>query len=190
MKNEILSYMKERSRYWWTSLIVGVLSIILGVWTFTTPITTLVALTIVFIVSFFISGIIDIIYSIANRKILSGWGWILAGGIIDFLFALLLIAMPLPIVTTIFTYFMGFWILFRSIWTIGMAVDINKYINATELLILGILSLLFAIVYLFSPVFRGVSIVFFISLAFIFYGVFRIYFSLRLRKLNKRINTK
>lgn len=184
MKSKILNYLERESRYWWTSLIVGILAIILSIWCLATPLVTLFTITYIFIIGLILSGIIDIISAVFNRKT-SGWGWTLAGGIIDILLGLLLVTLPLPMVTSILIFLIGFWILFRSIWTIGIAVDLNKYANASFLLVLGILSLLFAVFYLFSPIFNGVAVVSLISIAFLFYGVFRIVLSFKLRKLNK-----
>ena len=186
MKSRILNYLERESRYWWTSLVIGILAIILSIWCLATPLATLITITYVFVIGLILSGVIDIVFAVLNRKI-SGWGWTLAGGIIDILLGLLLMTLPLPMVTSILIFLIGFWILFRSIWTIGIAVDLNKYTNASLLLVLGILSLLFAVFYLFSPVFNGVVVVYLISFAFLFYGIFRIVLSFRLRKLNKEI---
>lgn len=185
MKSEIINYMKNASRNWWTSLVVGILAVILSIWCLFTPVAALIALSYVFVIGFVLSGIFDIVFAISNRKLMYGWGWTLAAGIIDFLFGILLIALPLPVLTIVFVYFVGFWILFRSIWTIGVAVELNHYTKAGWLIAFGILSLLFSIFYLFSPSYNGVALIALASVAFLFYGVFRIYLSLQLRKLNK-----
>jgi len=185
MRTEIFNYLSQRARNWWVSLLVGMLAVVLGIWCLATPMTTLVAITYVFIAGFLVSGILDLVFAISNRQVLAGWGWTLAGGIIDLLFAFLLMCFPLPVVTTILVYFIGFWILFRSIWTIGIASELNNYVNSTWLLVSGILSLLFAIFYLFSPTFNGIFVVALVGIAFLFYGIFRILLSFQLRKINK-----
>lgn len=187
MKNNIMNYVKQESKYWWTSLFIGIFAIVLGVCSICTPERTLATLTYLFVIVFFISGIIDVIFSLSNRKSYFGWGWVLAGGIIDILFAFVLLTLPQPILTVLLVYFVGFWILFRSIWTIGIAAELNNFINATWLLILGIISMIFSIFYIISPIFGGIVIVILVSIAFILYGIFRIYYSFQIRKINKEI---
>lgn len=187
MKREIANYMKRRSKCWWTSLLVGIVAIVLGVWCLMTPANALAAITYTFIVGFILSGIFDIVFSISNKNVYYGWWWTFSGGIIDLLFGLFLAFLPLSFTTTILVYFVGFWILFRSIWTIGIAVELNRYTPTGWLLAFGILSLLFSIFYLFSPSFGSFFIVTLVSIAFLFYGVFRIYYSIQLRNINKAL---
>ncbi|MDR2039922.1 MAG: DUF308 domain-containing protein [Bacteroidales bacterium] len=188
MENLIHS-VKQAVKYWWVSLLVGILALILGIWSIATPDVTLVALTYVFIFAFFISGILEIVFAISNREIHSGWGWTLASGIIDLLFGILLLALPLPLITTILIYFVGFWILFRSIWAIGDSVQLQRFgvKGWGWLLAFAILSIIFSFFFLISPMFGGVFIVAFVSVAFISYGIFRIYLSIKLRSLHKDV---
>lgn len=177
-----------RVRYWWESLIVGMLAILLGIWSLVTPLPALRAVTILFIISFFISGIIDIAFALSNRRIIKGWGWVLTGGIIDLLLALMLLGLPAPAATIVVIYFIGFWILFRSIWAIGSAAELNALgvKGWGWLLALAILSLIFAIVFIFSsPIFGGTVIVAFFATAMIIYGIFRIDLAFQLKRIRE-----
>ena len=49
-------------------------------------------LSVIFSISMLISGIIEIIFSISNRRGISSWGWYLAGGIIDLILGIYLVA--------------------------------------------------------------------------------------------------
>lgn len=190
MKNQlIIESVKEAVRLWWVSLLVGIVAIILGIWTFTTPDRTFVAITYVFILAFFVGGISEIIFSIANRNTLVGWGWSLASGIIDILFAIILLSIPVQIITLLLIYFVGFWIMFHAIWTIGEAVELQRFgvKGWGWLLVFGILSIIFSVMFIFSPMFGGVFIIAFISIALITYGIFRIYLSLMLKSMHKYI---
>lgn len=183
MKTEIKKFAEGGSEYWWTSLIAGMLYILLGIWFIATPASAILALTYVFVIGFFMSGIFDITFALSNRSN-SGWKWPLAGGIIDIVFGFVLIALPQPTITTLLVFFIGFWILFRSIWILGMAFKLNKYENAGWLIILGIILLIFSIAYLFNPTFGGITVLLLASFAFISYGLFRIYYAIRLRSLD------
>ena len=51
--SDLVEQMRGAVRHWWTSLVIGLLAVILGVWCFITPMSTLGALTMLFIVAFF-----------------------------------------------------------------------------------------------------------------------------------------
>lgn len=188
MKNEILETARQAVKNWWVSILIGVLSIALGVWCAFTPDSTLVALTIVFIVAFLISGILEIVFAVTNRG-LEGWGWNLAGGILDLILGILLMALPLPVITIVLVYFVGFWLLIRSVWGIGTASDLSRWRvkGWGWLLALAILGVIASFFFFISPIFGGGMIVWFASLAFVFYGVFRIYLGIWLKSLRDNV---
>lgn len=178
-------------KYWWISLIIGFLAILLGIWSLVTPVSALAALTIVFIVAFFISGIIEIAFAVSNRHIMKGWGWTLTGGIVDILLGVMLMCLPAPMVTVALIYFIGFWIMLRSIWAIGASAELNTLgvRGWGWLLALAILSLIFSIIFIFSsPIFGGVFVVAFFATAMLIYGVFRIYLAFQLKSIKSDIN--
>ena len=88
--SDLVEQMRGAVRHWWTSLVIGLLAVILGVWCFITPMSTLGALTMLFIVAFFASGIFEVVFAVANRH-MHGWGWLLAMAIIGFIFSVVFI---------------------------------------------------------------------------------------------------
>ncbi len=190
MKNQLLNSAKKAVKNWWVSLVIGILSLIVGFWCLLTPDSTLVALTLLFIIVFLVGGILEISFAISNRKTLTGWGFSLTGGIIDLLFGILLLAFPLPITTMFLIYFVGFWIMFRSIWGIGASVDLqNTGVKGWGwLLAFAIIGVLFSIIFILSPVFGAGFIIAFASIAFISYGIFRIYLAIKLKSLHNHLD--
>ena len=69
--NEIQHSVKN----WWTSLLLGVVYIIVALWLMFSPLSSYVALSIVFSVSMLISGILEIIFALSNKKGVPSWGW-------------------------------------------------------------------------------------------------------------------
>lgn len=189
MENSLFNSMKQTVKHWWVSLVNGLLAVILGIWCIATPDTTLVALTYLFIFAFLLSGVVEIVFSIANRNILADWGWSLACGIIDIIFGVLMLLLPLPIITVMLIYLIGFWILFRSVWMIGESIELKRmHVKGWGwFLAMAILSILFSFLFIISPVISGVLIVAFVSVAFLTYGIFRIYLALKLRSIHKEI---
>ncbi len=189
MRSILLNSVKKEVKNWWISLLIGILALIVGIWCIVTPDTSLIALTYVFVFTLLISGIIEIIFAVSNRDILYDWGWSLAGGILDVIFGALLLLLPLPIKTIILIYCVGFWIMFRSIWMIGASIELRRmYVKDWGwFLAMAILGLIFSFIFIISPVFSGIFIVAFASVALLLYGVFRIYMAFKLRSIHKLI---
>ena len=68
--NEIQHSVKN----WWTSLLLGIVYIIVALWLMFSPVSTYVALSIIFSVSMLISGILEILFAVSNRKGVPSWG--------------------------------------------------------------------------------------------------------------------
>ncbi len=178
----------QTARQWYLILILGIILIIVGIWVFSTPVLSYATLSLLFAVSFFVTGILEIVYAISNRKEMNNWGWSLVGGIIDLLIGILLMALPLTAMMFL-AFYVGFGILFRSVMAIGKAIDLKK-LKAGDwgyLLFIGILGLLFSFILIWNPVFAGFTIIFYTGMAFIIMGIFQVFLSLRLRKVKKLV---
>ncbi|NLA48695.1 MAG: hypothetical protein GX876_04440 [Bacteroidales bacterium] len=187
---ELFIKLKRKVKHWWISLLVGILALILAVWALVTPIETLTVMIYVFIIMFFISGISDIGFAMVNRNAMRGWGWGLMNGILEVIFGIILLIIPATLLITILLYLIGFWVLFRSVWSVGEAIEL-QIIGIRGwgwLLALGILGIIASIIFIISPVFAGIFVVALISLALMFYGIFRIYLAFGLRRINKLIS--
>lgn len=189
MRNELLGSTKRAVKHWWMSLIIGLLALGVGIWCIFRPVEALLALTILFVVSFLLSGILEIIFALVNRNNLDGWGWTLTSGIVDLLLGILLLCIPVD-TPLILIYFVGFWIMFQSVWAIGMAVDLRRIQVSgwVWLLVLAILGLVFSFIFIVSPSFGGGFIVALMSISFILYGIFRIYLSFRLKSIKDQLD--
>lgn len=186
MKNSPFKVIKNGINHWYVLLIVGLLYIALGIWVFMTPLSSYLALAILFSVSFLVSGISEIVFSISNRKELDSWGWKLASGMLTTVVGMILIASPLLTMTTLPLY-VGFVVLFRSIMAISFSIELRSYGVKPWgwLLLTGILGLIFSYILLWNPVFAGLTLVYWTALALITLGIFSIYFSLQLNKIRK-----
>lgn len=102
-------------RYWWVSLVVGVLGIATGVACVVVPADSLAVLTVFFVSVLVVGGIFNIAWAVANRNWNDTWGWSLARGLIEVLLGVWLMLLPLPLVTTLLIYVVGFWMLFQSV---------------------------------------------------------------------------
>lgn len=189
MEKRLFDSVYATVKNWWISLIIGILSLALGVVFLFKPAGALAALVILFVVSFFIAGLFDIFFAVSNRKIIRGWGWTLAAGIIDILLGVFLLFIPAA-TPWVMIYFVGFWILFQSIWAIGISVDFQR--SGVDgwgwMLALAILGIILSFAFILSPVFASGFIVAIAAVAFIVYGIFRIYLSIKYRSLKKDLD--
>ena len=176
-------------KYWYIPLIVGLIFIGIGVYTIISPLKSYLALSILFSLSFLFSGISEIIFSISNRKEIDNWGWTLTFGILTFLLGVLLVINPVISITTLPIY-VGFVMLFRSIMGISYALELKNYgvLDWGNLMVLGILGLLFSFVLIWNPLFAGMTIVFWTGLAIISGGAFSVYLSFKLKKIKSLPN--
>lgn len=190
METNLLKSVNKRIKYWWISLITGILAIILGIWCLVTPDVSLVALTYVFIFAFILSGLIEIIFAVNNKELLHGWGWSLAGGILDIVFGLLLLVIPAYITALVLVYFVGFWILFRSFGALADSFELQQWSvkGWGWLLALSIVGILFSFCFLISPAFyKGAFVIALVSVALLLFGIFRIVRAFKLRSIKKDI---
>lgn len=187
METLFLKSIQKSLKHWYIPLLVGIIFVIVSVIAFTSPLSSFLALTILFSLSFLFGGLSEIIFSIANKDQLENWGWSLTFGIITALVGVLLIANPALSMTTL-AFYVGFIILFRSIAAISFAIDIKRYGSKGwgGLLFMGILGAIFSFILIWNPVFAGMSIVLLVALSFLFGGLFSIILAFQLRKLHKR----
>lgn len=67
MENLFLKQIHNTLKYWYIPLLGGIFFVIVSIITFTSPQTSLLALALLFSLSFLFGGISEIIFSIANR---------------------------------------------------------------------------------------------------------------------------
>lgn len=169
-------------KYWWLMLIIGILSILCGIWVFRNPIESYFALAVYFCIMFILFGIGEIVNAFSNQKY-RNWGWGLAIGILDLVIGFLLLA-NLDWAINILPYAVGFILMFLGIDFIGWATQMQtlRISNWGWVLAGGILTLIFSFLIIFHPLFGVLNIIVWTGLAFIFGGLSAIIFSLALRK--------
>lgn len=186
METSFLKTIKKTIKHWYIPLLVGLFFVIVSIVVFSSPTGSLMALSLLFALSFLFSGLSESIFALANRDQLDNWGWSLAFGIITLIVGVLLLLKPELSITAL-AFYIGFVILFRSISTIGFAMDVKKYgsRNWVQLLILGIIGTIVSFILIWNPLFAGLSVIVLVALNFLFAGLFSIVLSLQLRKLHK-----
>lgn len=171
-------------KHWYVPLIFGIIFLVCGIYIFTVPLETYVSLSILFSISFLVSGILEIFFSIQNNKSLQGWGWFLVDGLLSTAIGVYLIANP-GVSLAVLPFVVGFTLLFRSFQLLGFSFDMKslKILKWGNVALTSVVGILFSLLLISSPIFTGMSLVTLTALAFIFVGISSILLSLDIKKL-------
>lgn len=181
----------KKSRFmiknWWLPLIVGIMFILVGAWTISTPVKSYMSLAIIFASFMFVSGIFQLVFSINNRNEIDNWGWHFVGAMFDFVVGAVLFFNP-AITMAVLPFIIAFYFMFKGFATFGFAFDMKKYGSEGWgwLLASGTLSIIFSLMILFNPTLGGLTIVFFTALAFFSLGLFNITLAFALKKIKEK----
>lgn len=188
--NNTFKSINDTIKFWYLPLILGIIFIIVGILAIMTPSATYFTLATLFSITFVITGIIEIIFSVSHRKQLDSWGWSLAAGILDLIIGLILILNPQISIITL-SLFVGFVVLYRSIMDIAWSIEMKKYklSNWSWLLFIGILGSIFSFILLWNPLFAGLTVAVFTGIALITIGIFHINLSIELKKFKNHLNS-
>ena len=179
--------MEHAVKNWWLSLILGILYIIVSLCLLFAPGSSYIALSVIFSISMLISGIIEIIFSISNRRGISSWGWYLAGGIIDLILGIYLVAYPLLSMEVI-PFIVAFWMMFRGFSATGYSMDLKRY-GTREwgwYMGVGILAIICSLIILWQPAVGALYVIYMLAFTFLIIGFFRVMLSFELKSLHKR----
>ena len=110
---------------WWVSLLLGLLYILIAICLMFTPLASYVALSVLFSVSMFVSGTLEILFAVTNKKNISSWGWYLASGIIDLILGIYLMA-NIGLSMAVLPFIVAFWLMFRGFAT-GAGIWLSAY---------------------------------------------------------------
>lgn len=178
---ETVESYKETFKYWWLMLIVGILSILFGIWIFKNPVESYIGLSIYFCIMFILIGISEMINAFSGKKQKS-WGWGFSMGIIDLVIGCILLV-NLEWAADVLPYAVAFILMFKGIDFIGQSTQMQtlQMSNWGWVLTGGILTLIFSFLIIFHPLFGILNIVVWTGMAFLFGGISAIIFSFAIR---------
>ncbi len=185
MKSLLKPFIKT-IQFWYVPLIFGVVFILCGLYVFSRPLETYLALSFLFSLSFIISGLGDLIFSMRNSNALKGWGWYLISGLISFMMGVYLLSYP-GISASILVFVIGFTIMFRSFQLFGFALDLRDagVVNWGNTALMSALGIIFSFLLLANPIFSGLSIVVLTGLSFLSTGIASIILSFHFKKIKR-----
>lgn len=174
-------YFWGKTKYWWALIVVGLLMIPCGFWLWSQPTLGYEVLSMLLGWMLILFGVVQLIVSNNVKRKVRGWGWWLAGGVIDILIGFILVG-NLSFSETVLPFFFAFIFLYKGISNLASAfamTSTHRYwwvylINGLLLLVLGFL-------FLSMPFMATFSIVFLCAAAFLYWGITLILFGYSLR---------
>lgn len=181
--------MKEALKYWWMVLLKGIILIALSFFVFRHPAGALVGLALYLGIGLLIVGFLLIVFALSVRKEDDDWGWRLTEGILDVIFAVVLLSNP-GVTAAVFPFVVGFWMmiygvmLFSGSFTLKKSGDSNWWMS----LLIGILTVLFGYFISANLMAGAIAITTWMGLGFLLVGILNVSASLKMRKLNAAVN--
>ncbi len=188
---EIKEPMGMNPRYWWVQILLGIALMAISIWFYWTPVATYVSLALFFSYAMFVSGIFEIINAIEVRKDFKGWGLLLLGGLIDLVLGVYLISHE-SITLQVLPILLGLWFLFRALAFFVVFGQLKREAvkNSGWLLGAAVLTLVFGIAVLAKPIIGELTLVYSVSLALFFMGLFRLTLGIQQRGFVKKHDHK
>lgn len=182
-------FLKSLSKNWWVLVIRGVLLIALGAYALLMPEVTLAAYCFVLGIFLLIDGIVSVIAGVVAK--VDSKLWTIVRGVIEILIGLVIVAQPAMFATVAaltIVFIIAFTLIFNGGLEIFVAIRDRKKIQGEGWLILiGVLTILFGVVLLGSPLFAA-SLFIMIAGAFnIVYGVLMIVTAFQLRRVHTKL---
>src|ERR1700756_1369913 len=170
-------------RHWWVPVIRGIAAIVFGIIAFTHPVMAAATLVLFFGAWVLIDGIFRGVGAIGHRASDKEWGSDLIIGILGIIVGLLTFHAP-GVTALALVIYIAAWALMIGATEIALAIKLRREIKGEWFLILmGLLSIVFAIMLLWNPLPGALALVWLIGSYAIVFGILGIILGFRLRSL-------
>src|SRR5204862_6631324 len=170
-------------RHWWVPVLRGIAAIVFGVIAFVYPGLTVAVLVLLFGAWVLVDGVFRIVGAIGHRASDPDWGWQLVIGILGIIIGFLTFHAP-AITALVLVIYIAAWALMIVASEIAVAFKLRGEIKGEWFLILmGLLSIVFAIMLLWNPLLGALGLVWLIASYAIVFGFLGIILGFRLRSL-------
>jgi uncharacterized membrane protein HdeD (DUF308 family) len=176
-------------RSWWVFLIGGIASVIFGILAFMKPGIALFVLALFFAASILVDGVSNLIGSLQHRE-KDGWWIMLLIGLLGIGVGGFALLNP-PISMMAFVFLVAFQAILLGAFLLMLGYKVRAATKGEWVLYLtGALSILFGILVIVNPAAGGVSIVYLIASWAVIIGVFKIFFSFKIKNIPNAIGER
>ncbi|WP_167079630.1 HdeD family acid-resistance protein [Massilia aquatica] len=123
---------RSDDRQWWMLMLLGVVSLAVGVLATFNPAITLLTLILLMGANAVISGVIDIVIAIRVRKYMRGEWLLLLSGVVSIVFGLIVLLFPLGAGAVMLATMIGVYAIFTGVLLVALSVRVRTWsrINA------------------------------------------------------------
>jgi uncharacterized membrane protein HdeD (DUF308 family) len=183
MNEENISKENKTVKHWYLNLILGTILILAALWVFVGVEITYVSLTSVFSITFFFTGVLEIVSSTQYKNLLKTSRLSVVIGILDLLVCIIFISQSRLSAETL-TLSMAFVFLYRSVKLIAWSKELKNYVAISFGWVLfgSIIGVILSFLFIWNRTFPELTHLFFTSFALLLIGILEIYFSFVLRR--------
>jgi uncharacterized membrane protein HdeD (DUF308 family) len=177
------------SRFWWMTLLRGVIAILFGVAVFFQPQISLLSLVLVFGFFALVDGVASVATAIGGRRTHESWGLLLLGGLAGIGVGLLTIFSP-EVTTLALLFYIAIWAIATGLLEIAAAIRLRKEIEGEFWLgLAGAASIAFGVILVVRPGVGALAVLTVIAAYAIFFGSMLVLLALRTRGFVNRVRT-
>ena len=178
--------MRNQTKYWWLTLLKGIVLIALAFFTFNHPTGALVGLALYIGIALMVTGFSITFAAISNHDSDDQWGWRLTEGIIDVLLASILLSNPEITATTI-PFIIGFWMIFYGVMLFAGSFGLKKVgYNGWWVTLLGGILTVFVGYVIMNNLFAGIfAITFWMGCGILLFGLANISMAFQIKNAKK-----
>lgn len=183
MKNEFVKMeLAPIAPRWWALVIRGLAAIAFGVVALVRPGAGLLALVVLWGAYAIVDGVFSIVLAIRGAKIVPGWGWLLAEGIVGVAAGVVTFLWP-GITALALLVVIAAWAILTGIAEIATAIQLRKVLKGEWMLVLsGILSIAFGVLAAMMPGAGALAVTYTIGIYAILFGALLIGLGVRLHR--------
>ncbi|WP_083930681.1 HdeD family acid-resistance protein [Eudoraea adriatica] len=176
--------MKTLQKLWWFTLLRGIILLILAFFVFRHPANALMGVAIYIGISLLITGILQTGASIGFKDLFPNWGWVLAGGLLDIVFAFVLLSNP-ALTAASLPFVIGFWIIVSGIMSFADSFQSKKEGNSLWGLSMlgGVLSVIVGYFIMSNIIVGALVITTWMGIGFLIIGIVNIVVGFKLKSL-------
>ncbi|HXY99832.1 MAG TPA: HdeD family acid-resistance protein [Stellaceae bacterium] len=168
-------------RNWWALALRGVAALIFGVLAFLWPGITLTVLIWIFAAYMLVDGVLAVVAGLRAAQQGKRWWPFAVEGVLDLIAGAIAFLWP-GIALLTFIYLIAFWAILSGVVLLAAAVQLRRMHGESLLILGGLLSLAWGVIFLFWPMAGALAIAWWIGAYAFLFGAVMVTFALRLRR--------